>query len=396
MSDHTSSADDTHTSTSDNDTSTSDNDTSTSDDGADASVDTTSLESALTDALGVAVTGTAVLADGLNLVVTVATPDDERAFVLRKPQKLRDTCLFNPVRTEFDILQRLQETPVPTQEPVLFCDDDFLLGDSFFVTRFVDGETVPLGSDLPERFRNATSRAAVADQLLQTLSEIHTLDVSRFEDVCIRQPPLAQVECGVERLDECERVTGRELPRLRAVGEWLRENAPDDSRTTLVHGDFRPGNVLFGSAVEPEITAVLDWETAMLGDPLTEVGYLLLRWRDPDDPTPSLADLESEYAEDELDYLRELNEHGLCPFSADPGSPTRRELVARYEELTGFAYEHDRFYRAHAAFMLATVWEDLHRCRVAAGEESGFPPLVDYMTLVAEDIVDGALSLRNR
>jgi aminoglycoside phosphotransferase (APT) family kinase protein len=277
---------------------------------------------------------------------------------------------------------------------VLFCDDASIVGDSFFLATRLDGATVPLGSDLPERFRNPPSRGKVAELLIDTLAEVHSLDVGPFEDVCERQTPLEQVALATDRLDEAAGVTGRERPTLRAVGQWLRRNAPPSPTTTLVHGDFRPGNVLFAGTDEPEITGVLDWETAMLGDPLTELGYLLLRWRDDGDPTPPLGGLEARYAdEDALGDLREANEHGLAPFTAEAGSPTRRELVARYEDETAISFENERFYRAHAAFMLATIWEDLHRYRIEAGDESGFEPLVDYMTMVADSVVSGEFRL---
>ncbi len=125
---------------------------------------------------------------------------------------------------------------------------------------------------------------------------------------------------------------------LRSAGDWLRQNAPSHSKTKPHSRGFQAGKRPFLRATErPEITGVLDWESAKLGDPLTELGYLLLRWRDEGDPTPSLDTLEARYPNhDAMRELREDNENGLAPFTAKPGSPTRRELVARYEERTGF------------------------------------------------------------
>jgi len=302
--------------------------------------------------------------------------------------------LFNDLRREYGVLQRLRETPIPAPTPVLFCEDESVVGDRFFVVTYLDGATVPLGSDLPERFQNPRSRERVAELLIWTLADVHTLDLEPFEDVCERQTPLDQVAHATARLDEATRVTGRDFSRLRSVGEWLRENEPSDTETTLVHGDYRPGNVLFAGTDRPEITGVLDWETAMLGDPLTELGYLLLRWRDEGDPTPSLDEIEARYANDDaIRELRVTNESGLAPFTAKPGSPSRRALVAHYEERTGITFEDERFYRAHAAFVLATVWADLHRYRVEVGQESDFAPLVDYMSLLAGSIVNGEFPL---
>jgi aminoglycoside phosphotransferase (APT) family kinase protein len=359
----------------------------------DTELPTAKLESRLSAELGTEVVETEVLHDGLNLTVGISTGDD-RAYVLRRPNKLRESGLFNEPEREYELLRRLRDTSVDAPTPVLFCDDESLLGDRFFVTTRLDGEAIPLGSDLPARFRNERARGRVADLLIDELAEIHSLNADRFEDVCERQTALEQVERATERLDRAESVTGRELPTLRAVGDWLRENAPSDATTTLVHGDFRPGNVPFAETDRPEIAGVLDWETAMLGDPLTELGYLLLRWRDEGDPTPSLDELETRCADEgTIRELREANERGLAPFTAKPGSPSRRELVVRYEEKTGISVENERFYLAHAAFMLATVWEDLRRHRVESGGEPVRGPWVGYATMLADSAVRGEFRL---
>ncbi|WP_232702914.1 phosphotransferase family protein [Halobacterium wangiae] len=361
---------------------------------SEADLDTAALEAYLSAELDDEIVDVEVLHEALNLSLAVSTAERERAYVLRRPRNLRETNLVVDLDVEFQVLERLADTAVPAPEPVLHCEDASVFGDEFVVTTFLDGEAVPLGSDLPERFRNPAARRRLAEGLVDTLAEIHSLDPGPFADVCERQTPTEMVDRAMARLDNATSATGREVPELRAVGEWLREHAPAETATTLVHGDYRPGNVLFAGDDDPEIAGVLDWETAMLGDPLTELGYLLLRWRDDGDPTPSLDDLEARHADEAaIDHLRDVNEDGLAPFTNDPGTPTRRELVARYEAKTGSDVEHAEYYLAHAAFVLATVWEDLHRSRLAAGDDSTFPPLVDYVTTTARSFVDGEFRL---
>lgn len=370
-------------------------------DGADpdGDVDYAALRSYLADALDDDVTDIRVLSDKLNLILALSTTERDPAYVLRRPLKLRHTDLFNPLTAEYGLLKRLDETEIPTQSPVLFCADSSVLGEQFLVARYLDGEPVPLGTDLPERFQTPAARRSVAREIVDTLADVHSLDTSRFEDVCDHRSPGEQLARETKRLDAATAVTGRELPQLRAVGEWLRDNVPPSSAspTALVHGDYRPGNLLFAGEETPELTGVIDWESATLGDPLTELGYLLLRWRDEGDPRPSLDELD---AFDSLDsnsetaeWLRAANDHGLSPFTSRPGSPSRRELVARYEEQTGFAFENERFHRAHAAFSLATVWEDLRRHDIEAGADPDPNPWVDYMAAVAASIVDGEFPL---
>ncbi|SIR46415.1 Predicted kinase, aminoglycoside phosphotransferase (APT) family [Haladaptatus litoreus] len=359
-----------------------------------ANIDFATLESYLSAELVEVVTGSEVLRDGLNLSLAISTERDTKAYVLRRPNMLRHTSYINELEQEYEVMQQLRETTMRTPAPVLFCDDESVLGDSFFVMTHLDGEAVPLGSDLPERFRNAKSRERLANNLIDTLAELHSLAVEPFEGVCERKTPRELVARVTKQFDEATSVTGHEPPELQFVAKWLRRNAPSKAETTLVHGDFRPGNVLFAETDHPEIVGVLDWETATLGEPRTDLGYLLLRWRDRDDPTPSLDELEARYSnEDAIEQLRERNENGISPFTAKSGSPSRRELVARYEDETGIQFENERFYRAHAAFSLAVVWEDFHREQIEAGEESDWEPHIDYMLMIAESIARGEFPL---
>lgn len=357
-------------------------------------VATGDLESYLSSELGVEVADTEVLHDGLNLSLGISTEHDDLAYVLRRANKLRHTDPFNDLDQEYQILQRLEDADVPTPDPVLLCDDESVIGDPFFVFTHLDGSAIPKGARLPGRFQDEASRDRVADLLVDTLGDLHSVDVDPFEDVCERKSPRDQLELAVDRLDHATDVTGRDPTTLRAVADWLRRNLPSESPLTLIHGDFKPGNLLFAGTQRPEINAVLDWETAALGDPLTDLGYVLLLWRDDGDPTPPVDGIESQYSnEDAIRGVRALKENGYYPFTTEPGSPSRRELLARYPGDTDRFREHERFYRAHSALMLASVWEDLHRHYVEAGLASGFEPLADYMALVAERIVEGEYPL---
>ena len=357
--------------------------------GSDRELDAATLRSYLTDALDEEVTGLALLDGALNVVVAISTASAEDAYVLRQPDKLREAAYMNSLDVEYRVLEGLVDTAVPAPEPVLYCADESIFGGPFFAMTALEGSEIPLGSDPPEQFQHPAGREALAGELIDTLAAIHTVEVGPFGDVCDRETAGEQVARSANRLAEVTSETGEQFPTLEAVGEWLRKNAPAPgaSPTSLVHGDYRPGNVLFTGAETPRITGVLDWETAMLGDPLTELAYLLLRWRDEGDPTPDLEPIAERYGDDEmLEHLRDNNERGLAPFTARAGSPTRAELVDRYEEQTGMAFDHKRFHRTHAAFGLAVVWADLHRHQVAAGEESHYPPLVAYMAEVADSI----------
>ena len=110
-------------------------------------IDLAGLERILAERLDANVTDAAVVADGLNLVVDVSTPDGR--YVVRRPNKLRDTYYMNDLRAEYEVLEALVDTPVPAPRPVLFEADRSALGGPFLVCTYLEGETVPLGSDQP-------------------------------------------------------------------------------------------------------------------------------------------------------------------------------------------------------------------------------------------------------
>lgn len=353
-------------------------------------IDTDELESYLSAELNVTVTGTERLHEGLNVSIAISTANAGRPYVLRQPDKLRDTASFNDLKQEFNVLELLRETKIDAPEPVLLCEDESILGGPFLLMTYLEGAPIRLGSHLPERFRNPDARRRVGAHLIETLADVHSVDEKAFEDVCERRSPRDQLAHGIERLEAATSATGYEPLALWEVADWLERNVPTDPTTTLVHGDYRPSNVLFAGANRPEISGVLDWETAFLGDPRTDLGYLLLRWRDDGDPTPSLDEIEARYPnEDVLQDLKAINERGLAPFTNEPGSPTRRELIARYEDRTGTVFENERFYLALTAFLLATVWTDIHRHQLEAGAESTREPYVEYASMLADSIVSG-------
>lgn len=350
----------------------------------------TALETYLATELDAEVTGLEVLANGLNLVIAVSTPTADPAYVVRRPTRLRETYYMNPPAMEYEVMDALEPTAVPAPAPVHFCDDGTVLGEAFLVVTHLDGEVVPLGSGLPPRFRDPNARATLSARLIDALADVHALDVSRFEDTPERVTPLERIERAADRFDTLSRATGHDPLALDDVADRLRRAAPEPTDTTPLHGDYRPGNVLFTGSEEPRVAGVLDWETAGVGDPLTDLGYLLLRWRDADDPVPALDRLEARYPDAApLQTLRETNLVGLAPFTTKPGCPNRDALLARYQNRTGTVVHDEQYYRAQAAFLLALVWEDLHRCRLAAGEPSDREPWVDYMLLLARAILDG-------
>ena len=363
-----------------------------SDDASD--VDTDRLASYLAETLGECVVDAAVIETGLNRVIRVATPDDPQAYVVRQPNSDRTDHGFVDIATEHTVLERLEPTDVPAPRAVSCCEDESVLGGPFSVIEYLDGDGIDWGDPLPASYRDGGSRARVGELLADRLSDLHALDAGRFAGVCERVDTRTQLDRTLAQLEAATSETGHEPAALGRVANWLEANAPDRPATALVHGDYKPDNVFFTWADRPRVSGVVDWETAKLRDPRTELGYLLFYWREQGGPSPSLDDLAERHPDPVVAEIREREQRGFWPFTKRPGSPSRRELVDYWEGATGLAYGDDRFYRAFAAVMLATVWEGLYADALERGEEAAdWEAHIEHVAMLAEAVVDGDLPL---
>src|SRR5262249_10744363 len=188
---------------------------------------------------------------------------------------------------------------------VRWCEEDAaVLGAPFLVMAFVEGET--LARRLLRDAEYAAARAALPQQLAAALAGIHALDPARPELAFLPRPPGSETPAAPERARAwpISRATAPDPPpALEPALRWLAPHPPAPAALTVVHGDYRVGNVIFG----PEgLRAVLDWELAHVGDPLEDLGWLCVRsWRFGADDRPA---------------------GGLCQ---------REELFAAYEHAAG-------------------------------------------------------------
>ena len=147
------------------------------------------------------------------------------------------------------------------------------------------------------------------------------------------------------------------------MAHWLAEHLPDSSPATLVHGDYRLGNAIFGASPPARLAAVLDWEMATIGDPLADVGYLCMMWAQPGDPPEGLRGQ-------------------LGGVTRAEGFPTRAQLVASYEERSGRAVQALDWYVTLALWKAAIFMEGNYK-RALAGTTDD-PYLAQFGEGVAE------------
>jgi aminoglycoside phosphotransferase (APT) family kinase protein len=239
----------------------------------------------------------------------------------------------------------------------------------------------------PERFRTPEHRERIGHELVDRLVEIHTVDYEAvgLEEGEFGYPPgftQRQVRRWSEQLMWAFEVTTdvREVEGLYEVMEWLYDNVPDDETipSTLVHGDYKLDNVMFAPGEAPEIVAIFDWELSTLGDPFTDLGWMLSFWREPTDPDPAVP------------YLAQ-------PFTTREGYPTRRELIDRYERQTGYAFDDWKFYWVLATYKLAGLGEMFFRRHLEGNaDDPMYPEMEDNVPALADRalaIIDGEMTL---
>ena len=340
-------------------------------------VDVDKLQAFLEAELGPTDTYSVERHEGGNSNETLTVEWGDREFIIRRPPPGETADTAHDVLREYEVMSALQDTDVPLPETIVGCDDHDIIGSDFYVMERVPGDVPRAG--VPERFQTSEGRQKVGEELVDTLAKINQVDVEAVGLEDFGYPDgytERQVDRWHEQLEWAFEVTReeREVPALDRVGEWLADNTPEEYPHTLVHGDYKHDNVMFAPGTPPRLNAVLDWEMSTLGDPFFDLGWMLSYWRDAKDPEPVLPELVTRFMEHE-DF------------------PTRKELVARYEERTGLDYDNDRFYRTLAVYKLAGLGEMFFRRHLEGNADNPMYPKmrkrVPALAERAERIIDG-------
>jgi len=195
---------------------------------------------------------------------------------------------------------------------VAVCEDESVIGVPFYVMRFLHGHVIT--DRLPAGLEAGTARRELGLDLVDTLVEIHAADVTHPALAAFARPG-SYLERQVRRFTQLWEINQtRTIPEVDEVARLLAERFPEPLPSTVVHGDFRLGNMMVSADAPTHIVAVLDWEMGAIGDPRADIGYLLATYSEPQGRWSAL---------------------GTTPVTAEPGFPSRAELVARYVETTG-------------------------------------------------------------
>ncbi|MFE3603953.1 phosphotransferase family protein [Streptomyces sp. NPDC059142] len=273
------------------------------------------------------------LIEGGRSNLTYAVTDGTGHWVVRRPPLGHVLATAHDMKREYRVIEALHPTAVPVPEPLLLCEDESVLGAPFYVMEQVAGtpyrtaeQLAPLG---PER-----TRAAVL-ALVDTLVELHAVDPAAVGLGDFGRPEGfldRQLRRWGKQLDASR---NRELPGIDELRAALGRSLPVSPAPTVIHGDYRLDNVLLGA--DDRINAVLDWEMSTLGDPLTDLGLLVM-------------------------YSAPLEVTG-SPISTTAGAaghPSPGELIERYAAASGRDTAGISWYTAFAWFKLAVILEGIH------------------------------------
>ncbi len=279
--------------------------------------------------------------------------------VLRRPPRGPLPPSAHDVLREARLLRALEPTIVRVPRVLAVCDDTAVIGAPFYVMEMVSGEVIT--STLTPVLDDPLQRDRIADELIDAVVELHGIDWTAIGLEGFGKPT-GYLERQLRRFTGLwEHNRTREVDEFAEVGDWLRANLPASPPATIVHGDYRLGNTMFARRAPARLVAILDWEMATIGDPLADIGYMMIHWLQADDPP---------------------NRFALQSVTAQPGFPTRRELVARYERRSGRSVGALDWYVTLALWKAVVFMEGNYRRAISGASDD------EYMKSFGDGVVE--------
>jgi aminoglycoside phosphotransferase (APT) family kinase protein len=283
------------------------------------------------------------IGDGHSNLTFLVEREGARVVLRRPPQGPLPPSAHDVIR-EARLLSALRPHGTPVPEVLGTCEDEGVIGAPFYVMAWVDGHV--LTEEMPAGLVGEAER--LSECLVDGLVDLHAVDATDGELAGFGRPD-GYLERQLKRFGGLyETNATRPLPDLEAVADWLAANLPESPASTVVHGDYRLGNVMIAPS-PTRLAAILDWEMATIGDPLADLGYMTAMWSEVGDPPNPVSDLSS--------------------VTRGAGFPDRAFLAARYAERTGRSLDALPWYQVLAIWKAAIFLEGSFR-RFGAGTTS--------------------------
>ena len=260
----------------------------------------------------------------------------DHKYVLRKkpPGKLLPSA--HQVDREFRVMKALEHSDVLVPKMFLLCEDEEVIGTTFFVMEYVDGRlfaNVTLPGLSPEE------RRAIYFEMVRVLAALHSVDYAALGLSDFGKPGNYFARQIGRWSKQYVAAQTDDIPSMEKLMAYLPQDVPEDDNSCIAHGDIRLENMLFHPN-EPKMLALLDWELSTLGHPLGDLAYSCGPYHFGMAGNPSLV--------------------GIC--GPETGIPTELEFVEEYCRQTGRAgIPNWNFYMAFAFFRLASILQGVYK-----------------------------------
>ena len=288
-----------------------------------------------------------LLAGGHSNLTYRCTDASGRSYVLRRPPLGHVLESAHDMGREYKIIHALRDTDVPVAKTFGLCEDVAVNDAPFYVMEHVDGLVLHdsvIGREVPE-----TERHQIGLEVIGILARLHAIDPD-----AVGLGDLGRKEAYLTRqikrwTKQWEASKTHEIPEMEESCRILTETMPEQIGATIVHGDYRLGNMIVANG---SIKAILDWELCTLGDPLADVGYLLNNWVSAEEV--------------------EQGPNDQAPTSVG-GYPSREALCEIYQKETGRDLSGINYYRAFSHWRLAAIGQGVYKRYLvgAMGEAHG-------------------------
>jgi aminoglycoside phosphotransferase (APT) family kinase protein len=306
-----------------------------------------------------------LIAGGRSNLTYRVTERGGTSYALRRPPVSHVLPTAHDMKREHTVISALGGTGVPVPRALGLCLDESVNGAPFYVMSFVEGHIVrdeAAAAQLPE-----SSRARAGESLVDTLVGLHAVDVdavglgefARREGYIARQLKRWHGQFTQSTVD------GQPGPAVvNRVHQLLAARIPEQQGDAIVHGDYRLDNTVLDDG--GNVRAILDWEICTLGDPLADLGLLMVYWAEPGDGDQALV--------------------GVAP-TVLPGFARRSELLDRYAAKSGRDVSGIAYYRAFGFWKLACILQGVYVRYVggaAAGDRTGVDQFADHVGRLGE------------
>lgn len=287
----------------------------------------------------------ATLLQGGRSNLTFRVVDDEHDWVVRRPPTAGLTPSAHDMAREWAVTSGLQGSAVPVAGTVAFCEDPSVMGAPFTVVEHLSGQVVRLSREVDELTDQQVQECS--DELVRVLVALHAVDQDAVGLGSFGKPDGYVRRQVATWRRQWGHVQTRELPELDRLHAALEARVPERSAASIVHGDYRIDNVILAADDPGRVLAVVDWEMATLGDPISDLATMCVY---------------------KLPFFNAI--HGNDTAATNPRWPATEAMVEAYASASGRDLGDWDFYLALACFKIAVIAEGI-LYRSQQGAEGG-------------------------